>query len=623
MVVGLVTENSPRMLVQAVRLLRSLRWFGGELAGARAVVCAVGTIDPDARRTLEELGAEIRIVRRFHQYNPTGNRHSLLEALADARERLLLLLDCDTVVVRDPLPYLRGDVFQAKIAPSPTVTDEVFDRLFHHFGIPKPPREHVTPLTGTPTIVYFNAGVVAVPAALLGTLGAAWREYNEVLADRPELVAPCHRHLHQAALSLAVAATGIPYACLPEGMNLQLNSADLVVPRALAEVDPAVIHYHHLATDDGFLLPTAYPRAQRRIDAFNARMRAEGFVEEQHRAGTAQSRAIVVLGMHRSGTSLTADVIRTLGSYAGSPDELMAPDNFNPSGYWEHVDAVKIDDEILAALSTHWSGLVSSAGLARLPEERRAEWTARARKLVDSLRGRESFVLKDPRMSLLFPFWREVLGDAVCVIAWRDPLSVTESLLARDRQPPLLSLAAWEQHYRTILRDTADLPRVLVSYDEVIADPVRAVGALHAELVRLGVRGLELPTPERIRQVVNVDFDRSRREASRHEPLLDDAQRALLESLRSGAALREPVPPATPRTLALLEVARQFYALRKTVTELDQLLGAVFSSRSWQIGHGATGVLRRLRRQRDLSAFERWQSSRRRRDAAASSRSET
>ena len=620
MVVGLVTENSPRMLVQAVRLLRSLRWFGGELANARVVACAVGTIEADARQALEQLGAEVRIVRRFHPNSPTGNRHSLIAELADTRERLLFLLDCDTVVLRDPLPYLRGDVFQAKIAPTPTVSDEVFDRLFHHFGIPKPPRQHVTPLTGTPTIAYFNAGVLAVPTALLGTLAPAWREYNEVLANRPELVAPCHRHLHQAALSLAVASTGTPYACLDEAMNLQLHSANVAAPRSFTEVDPVIIHYHHLATDDGFLLSTPYPRVQRRIDTFNARMRAEGVVEEQRPGRTAHSRAIVVLGMHRSGTSLTADIIRTLGSYAGSPDQLMAPDNFNPSGYWEHVDAVKIDDEILAALSTHWSGLVSASDLARLPAERRAEWTARARKLVESLKGRESYVLKDPRMSLLFPFWREVLEDVVCVIVWRDPLSVTQSLLTRDRQPPLLSLAAWEHHYRTILRDTADLPRVLVSYDEVIADPVRAVGELHAELIRLGIRGLELPPPERIRQVVNVDFDRSRREASRHEPLLDEAQRELLGSLRSGAALREPVAPPSARTLALLEVARQHYVLGKTVTELDQLLGAVFSSRSWQLGHGATGVIRRLRRQRELSAFDRWQSSRRRRDAASSRR---
>ena len=606
------------MLVQAVRLLRSVRWFGGELTNVRVVVCAVGALEEGARQSLERLGAEIRIVRRFHPNSPTGNRHSLLAELADAPERLLLLLDCDTVVVRDPLPHLRGDVFQGKIAPTPTVTDEVFDRLFLHFGVPKPPREHVTPLTGTPTIPYFNAGVLAIPTALAGTLAPAWREYNEVLADRPELVAPCHRHLHQAALSLAVAATGVPYACLDEAMNLQLNSTHVEAPRSFTEVDPVIIHYHHLATDDGFLLPTPYPGAQARIDAFNARMRAEGFVEEQRPAavGAVRSRAVVVLGMHRSGTSLTADIVRTLGSYAGSPEELMAPDNFNPGGYWEHVDAVKIDDEILAALSTHWSGLVSSADLARLPEERRAAWTARARKLVDSLKGRESYVLKDPRMSLLFPFWRQVLDDVVCVIAWRDPRSVAQSLLTRDRQPPLLALAAWEHHYRTILRDTEGLPRVLLSYDDVIADPVRAVGELHAELVRLGVRGLELPSPERIRQVVNVDFDRSRRDASRYEPLLDEAQRELLDRLRSGAALREPVPPTTPRTLALLDVAGQYYALRKTVTELDQLLSAVFSSRSWRLGHGATGVLRRLRGQRELSALDRWRSSRRRRDAA-------
>jgi hypothetical protein len=604
-VVGLVTENTSRLLVQAVRLVRSLRWFGGELASARVVVCGVGLLDANAQATLEALGAEIRTVTRFHPNSPTGNRQQLLTGLLDAPQELLLLLDCDTVIVRDPLPFLRGDVFQAKIAPTPTVHDEVFDRLFAHFKLPKPPRLHVARLTNSPTIAYFNAGVLAIPTAVARTLAPSWRKFNQLLADRPELVAPCHKHLHQAALTLALVETGVPYAELPEVMNFQTNAQHVQPPPGFAEADPAIIHYHQFGTDDGFLMPCSYSGAQARIEMFNGRMRAEGFVEERRASQVSESRPIVVLGMHRSGTSVVTEILRALGSHAGEHSELTPPDIFNPTGYWEHKEAVQLDVEILEALSANWTDRIASADVSRLAPDQRAAYVARAKAVAQSLEGRGPFLLKDPRMSLLFPLWREALGDPVCVIAWREPLAVSRSLRTRDRHPLLVGLAAWEHHYRTILRDTEGLPRVLVSYEELLADPLHVVRELHASL---GIADLAVPPEERIRQIVNVDFNRSGHHGD--ESLLDRDQRALRDALRDGSALREPVAPTAARTFALLEefgaLAKKASDLDADVTELDALLGAVFSSRSWRL----TAL---LRRGNGTSAVERWRQSKRRR----------
>ncbi|HEX7808059.1 MAG TPA: hypothetical protein VF608_05035, partial [Thermoanaerobaculia bacterium] len=330
-VVGLLTENTPRMLAQAVRLLRSIRWFGGELAKARIVVCGVGELEANARATIESLGAEVRVVGRFHPANPTANRHSLIAALLDEPERVMFLLDCDTIVVRDPLPDLNGVAFEAKIAPTPTVSDEVFERLFAHFNLPKPERVHLARFSQTLMVPYFNAGVFAIPIALARTLAPSWRKFNQILADNPDLAAPCQRHMHQASLTLALIETGIPYAELPETLNYQVNAQQLEPPPGFAEADPAIIHYHHLVDDDGLLLPVPYPRAQERIDLFHARLRAEGLVQEHRATPTRDSRPIVVLGMHRSGTSLLTEVIVTLGSYAGQDHELQAPDLFNPT----------------------------------------------------------------------------------------------------------------------------------------------------------------------------------------------------------------------------------------------------------------------------------------------------
>jgi len=391
-VVGLLTENSPRMLTQAIRLLRSIRWFGGELAGARVVVCGVGTLESSARRTLEALGAEVRTVSRFHPANPTGNRNQLFAELLDAPERLLFVLDCDTIIVRDPLPFLNDEVFQAKIAPTPTVSDEVFDRLFAHFSLRKPPRSSITGLSGTPTIPYFNAGVIAIPTPMARILAPAWRKYNLALAEQPQLAAPCQRHMHQAGLALALAETGVPCVELPDAMNYQINTQHLAQPPGFAGIDPVIIHYHQLATDDGFLLPCIFPPAQARIEAFHRRMRAEGFAPESNARPGRESRPIVVAGMHRSGTSLVAELLNAMGIYAGEPGDLAPPDIFNPTGYWEHRVAAEINRDILAALGASWKN-VTPVALTKVSSGD----VSRANDVAQSLQGRGPFLLKDFR----------------------------------------------------------------------------------------------------------------------------------------------------------------------------------------------------------------------------------
>jgi hypothetical protein len=616
-VVGLLTENTPRMLTQAVRLLRSIRWFGGGLAQSRTVVCAVGALHSEARRELEAFGAEVRIVSRFHPANPTGNRHQLLAELLDAPEKVLFLLDCDTIVVQDPLPALRTDVFQGKVAPTPTVSDEVFERLFAHFHLVKPPRTYLARLSGTLMIPYFNAGVLAIPTVLARTLAPPWRRYNEILADEPHLVAPCQRHMHQASLSLALAATGVPCAELPEGLNFQINAQHVVQPPGFAELDPVIIHYHQLATDDGFLLPCPYPAAQARIEQFHDRLRAAGIAEDLPVLEARPSRPVVILGMHRSGTSVVTELLTTLGMYVGTPGELTPSDMFNPTGYWEHREAVKIDTEIMEALFASWTDNIAGADVSRLSDEQYAAFLARAEGVVQSLAGHGSFLLKDPRMSLLFPLWRRVLESPICVIAWREPLAVARSLWTRDRQPLLVSLALWEHYNRTLLRDSSGLARLLVSYDELLADPERVARELHASLTALGVPGLHLPNVARIRQTVNADFNRSGPRARTEESLLDPGQQELLAALRSGAAVREPVAPTPARTLELLAEFATFEtrqeALQADVAELDDLLRAVFESRSWQLGHRATTFLQRLRRESAVTALDRWRESKMRR----------
>lgn len=606
--VSCVTENSPRMLAQALRLVRSIRWFGGELSQSRVLVCAVGGMENGARRELEALGAEIRIITRFHPANPTANRLQTFAQMQDGTEALWLMLDCDTIVVQDPLPFLSGDAFQAKIAPVPTVTETVFARLFAHFNLPLPPPSHVTGFTGTPTIPYYNGGVLAMPPAIARELAPVWRRYNQELADEPRLVDPCRRHMHQASLSLALVATGVPQRELSAALNFQLNATHMEPPPGFAETDPVIVHYHQFAGDDGQLLPCPYPLAQERIETFNARLREEGLTT-RNRADV--SHTLVVLGMHRSGTSVVTEIVRAMGAYAGESDEMPAPDMFNPTGYWEHHDVQKLNTQILERLGVDWIA-GAAADLSRLSVEERAQFTRRAREVAAPLT-----VIKVPTMAILFPIWRDALERPLCILAWRDPISVARSLANRDNLPPQLGLTLWELYTRAMLIDTRGLPRVLVSYDALVRDPVPVVKELYERLRVLGVRGLVLPADETLRQIVNPDFNRSSvRGEAEADSLLDPEQSELLETLLNESAVDGEVSQPSPRTRAHLmfytDLLRERQLLHgrvalaeRQVAERTLLIEGILQSRSWKIGYALTRLLRAFRGG-ELSAEDRW-----------------
>ena len=271
---GCTADNNPKYLTQAVRLVQSLRWFGGRLADAPVLVCAVDQIEPDYRRRLEQLGAWVRIVPRVSTRHGHSNKLRLLE-MPDLRPfDTIVLLDCDTLLVQDPQPWLDGCHFQAKMADLPTVPHEVFEGLFDHFGLPPPVADRRCNPGGQPTVWYCNAGVLVFPRAMLDTLAVAWRQWNRRLLDRLDLLQGRQFFCDQASLSLAFAQRPVPFAELPLAMNFPLHLTAADGPSLTAPCDPVIIHYHGSIDSRGCLGAALNPTAQARIDRYNERVLA-------------------------------------------------------------------------------------------------------------------------------------------------------------------------------------------------------------------------------------------------------------------------------------------------------------------------------------------------------------
>ena len=61
---------------------------------------------------------------------------------------------------------------------------------------------------------------------------------------------------------------------------------------------------------------------------------------------------IIVTGMHRSGTSMVAGILKLCGVYFG--DNLLHPQQENPKGFFEDLEFLEINKEILACSGGSW-----------------------------------------------------------------------------------------------------------------------------------------------------------------------------------------------------------------------------------------------------------------------------
>src|SRR5262245_26715706 len=142
---------------------------------------------------------------------------------------------------------------------------------------------------------------------------------------------------------------------------------------------------------------------------------------------------MIVLGMHRGGTSLAAQLVSRWGAY-GNESAMIGADHSNPSGHWELAPLVALNEELLAAIESNWTVPPRDRERELLEQLAEAsEFRDRALDLIAAMRkGGRPWFWKDPRLSILLPFWKKLWGSAVYVVATRDPARIARSLATRD-----------------------------------------------------------------------------------------------------------------------------------------------------------------------------------------------
>jgi hypothetical protein len=189
---------------------------------------------------------------------------------------------------------------------------------------------------------------------------------------------------------------------------------------------------------------------------------------------------VVVLGMHRSGTSLCSHILSALGvdmtdNIPGPGAEAPMPDN--PHGHWERWEIVEFHDRILGLFDRGYWGRFHDFPLPvawwadpRVVQIRREMIAFLEKRMTD-----DYFGFKDPRTARLLPVWHQIFNalklTPKIVLCLRNPAQVARSLYARDALDPAIGEYRWLVHTVDLFRHANSLDMCTVEYEGWFGEP--------------------------------------------------------------------------------------------------------------------------------------------------------
>ena len=268
---------------------------------------------------------------------------------------------------------------------------------------------------------------------------------------------------------------------------------------------------------------------------------------------------ILVVGMHRSGTSLLGSLLQALG--VELPGQLIAADQHNLEGYFEWQELVELQERLLIDLDRWWP---SANGCLALPQgwlQHPATLAVRAQ-LLSLLRPQlgqcTPWAIKDPRTSRLLPLWLDLAAELAIplrlLLAVRDPAEVVRSLIRRDGPITGMDLARaqrlwWRHNIEPLQAAPVGFPRAVVDFGIWFSQPEAQLERLLAALPELR------PSAEQRRRALALIRPEHRRSLAAAEPLVLHRQVRRLHRLLLTPGQRRWPAAEPPRALTAASAA--------------------------------------------------------------------
>jgi GT2 family glycosyltransferase len=222
-------------------------------------------------------------------------------------------------------------------------------------------------------------------------------------------------------------------------------------------------------------------------------------------------RIIFVLGMHRSGTSLVTKAIQVIGADLGN--NLMPAELSNPKGYWEDLDVFHFNERLLDFINVRWD-IPSILTTVDFKETKFNSWKKEATQLLRiKIANCELFAIKDPRISLLIPFWESVAKTLPAkiqyVVTVRNPIDSSRSLIKRNNFDETKCLALWVNYNYKILLDLckSENSAIFIDYQKLLNQPLKQLSRLSYFICELRIT--KSSTTSKIEEFINSYIDKT------------------------------------------------------------------------------------------------------------------
>ncbi|MEM9546799.1 MAG: glycosyltransferase [Bacteroidota bacterium] len=201
---------------------------------------------------------------------------------------------------------------------------------------------------------------------------------------------------------------------------------------------------------------------------------------------------VIVIGMHRSGTSAITGLLADYGLNPGA--HLLQGTKYNLHGYFENPNIVKLNDELLEWSQSSWDIPYFIRGLELT---RFNEFSEKFESiLLNDFRDNEEIIIKDPRISILLPWYKQYFKNngikAVYVCALRNPLSIMTSLQKRNGFSFLKSQELYYFYMCRILNYVLNEAVYFVKFENILKNTEETTKPLLNELRKHGYKSLRL-----------------------------------------------------------------------------------------------------------------------------------
>lgn len=251
---------------------------------------------------------------------------------------------------------------------------------------------------------------------------------------------------------------------------------------------------------------------------------------------------IIILGMHRSGTSSVTRLVNMMGAYVGADSDMVVANPENPKGFWERNDVISINNQLLQAQTCQWFHLDGwTANDASTPLKASDEIDTQIDTLLTNLNTHKHCVIKDPRMCHTLPYWIEHLDNPFFVLVHRDPMEIATSLHTRNGYSMEHGIALWDYAATGMLNAVQPHAHTFINYADLMQDPITTTHTLFAAL-NAHQAGLKKLSDNSITDFIDPSLYRSK--ANKQPSLLSAEQQVTCELFNTQILPEKPLSPS-------------------------------------------------------------------------------